>query len=679
MAKNKIYIDFEFNNTSEELLNLVSCSLQMNGEMRSWWLHKNPEGAESLKRFLLKHKKNIFVAFGASAEARAFLSLGIDPIEFKWIDIRLEYLNLLNQNNIFSTGMHLVKSGKVKDLKSKSYGEVFTKEVMTNLVGCCYKFLDIVIDSEEKDRMRDLIISAPETFTEKEREDIMAYCESDVIYLREILSKMATYYKDNLSPIEYASVVKGIILRGEFAARTSLITKKGYPLDVESCQNLSDNAPRVIKKTAESIIEDFPDRKDMFFWDKKQDKYILKQIFKEYLKEDIGEEKLAKFKINPKTTKGVESISLGLRELEKHYPWKHDYPQDIFIARFMEYRTIASNLKSFKSDREAEIEERKDKLKKKKVRTIFRATGSDSRTRHYHNIFGTQTSRSMPPTTEFLFGKSAWLRSLCVPKKGKCIVTVDYSSQEFYICGLLSKDENMIRAYESGDPYLAFAILANAAPSDATKKSHGVVRNLFKSTVLGISYGMGAESLAAKLTNDTGTFVSEEEAEDLIEQFEDAFPEFEEYGDITLDSYSDYNKLILPDGWVMWGDNNNERSIKNFPVQGMGATVLRKAVELVQKAGLDIVFTLHDAIYIECDSKDKEQAIDILTRAMKEAFQFFFKRKTHIRTDAEIWSPDFEVGNGETKEKNHYSQKNIYIDGRSAKVYDKYSMYFNKQ
>jgi hypothetical protein len=42
----------------------------------------------------------------------------------------------------------------------------------------------------------------------------------------------------------------------------------------------------------------------------------------------------------------------------------------------------------------------------------------------------------------------------------------------------------MLAAYESGDPYLAFAKQAGAVPHDATKQSHPAQRELFKACVL---------------------------------------------------------------------------------------------------------------------------------------------------------------------------------------------------
>ena len=62
----------------------------------------------------------------------------------------------------------------------------------------------------------------------------------------------------------------------------------------------------------------------------------------------------------------------------------------------------------------------------------------------------------------------------------------------------------MMNAYHSGDPYLAFAKQAGAAPADATKATHKAVREQFKACVLAVQYGMGGEALAQRIGVRTG-------------------------------------------------------------------------------------------------------------------------------------------------------------------------------
>ena len=123
--------------------------------------------------------------------------------------------------------------------------------------------------------------------------------------------------------------------------------------------------------------------------------------------------------------------------------------------------------------------------------------GKDGRNRTMLSAFRARTGRNQPSNTKFIFGPSVWLRGLIQPPPGYGIAYIDWQQQEFGIAAALSGDPLMMDAYRSGDPYLAFAKQAGAAPSDATKATHKAIRDQFKSTVLAVQYGMGADALGA--------------------------------------------------------------------------------------------------------------------------------------------------------------------------------------
>ena len=107
--------------------------------------------------------------------------------------------------------------------------------------------------------------------------------------------------------------------------------------------------------------------------------------------------------------------------------------------------------------------------------------GKDGRNRTMLSAFRARTGRNQPSNTEFIFGPSVWLRGLIQPPPGYGIAYIDWAQQEFGIAAALSGDPLMMDAYRSGDPYLAFAKQAGAAPPDATKATHKAVRDQFKS------------------------------------------------------------------------------------------------------------------------------------------------------------------------------------------------------
>jgi DNA polymerase-1 len=110
------------------------------------------------------------------------------------------------------------------------------------------------------------------------------------------------------------------------------------------------------------------------------------------------------------------------------------------------------------------------------------AVGRDGRNRTMISAFRARTGRNQPSNAKFIFGPSVWLRGLIQPPPGYGIAYLDWQQQEFGIAAALSRDPLMKDAYRSGDPYLAFAKQAGAAPADATKKTHKSIRDQFKST-----------------------------------------------------------------------------------------------------------------------------------------------------------------------------------------------------
>jgi len=240
--------------------------------------------------------------------------------------------------------------------------------------------------------------------------------------------------------------------------------------------------------------------------------------------------------------------------------------------------------------------------------------GDDGRNRCLLSPFRSRTGRNQPSNSKFIFGPSVWLRGLIRPQPGWGLAYVDWKQQEFGIAAALSGDTAMMEAYRSGDPYLAFAIQAGAAPKTATKETHEAEREQFKQCVLAVQYGMGEASLASRINQPVAR------ARQLLELHRRTYRTFWKWSDGAVDEAVLNGRLWAGFGWqIHTRDEINDRSLRNFPMQANGAEMLRIASILLTEAGIRVCAPVHDALLIEAPLSDLDQAIATTQSLMQEA------------------------------------------------------------
>lgn len=677
-----IPIDFEYRGTNEFKLDLICCSMEVNGQIKEFWLYGDDREKKRLKEYILTLRDSgyIFVCWNVIAEGQAFLSLGINPIKCKWIDLQIEWKMSINHNHKFMYGKQYM-DGRIITTHPPSYGAdktVNNAKAKTNLATGVYKLLGEIIDTEHKDKMRDICINGTSQQLADNEEAIQAYCTSDIKYLKPMWKTMGQFvdnyfvsreivFRDKDGNIEndLRPTIEEVLYRGECGARTAYMQALGYPVDFEATKKFANSVKGMLKELCEDINSQFED--PFFYWNKREDRYSFSTVkVKKWISESEYKDKW--MRTEPTSTKPNGDYSLKLDAWEKHFSYSHDYPRDFLPAQVLRYLKTRRSLNGFLP--------KSDNAKSKE--TIFDSIGHDHRCRAYLNPYGSQSARFQPRATSFIPLKAAWMRSLILPKKNRAIAGIDYASQEFLISAHMSKDKAMIEAYRSGDVYLYFAKLADAVPWEGRKEDYKEMRDLFKSTTLGISYSMGPGALAKKLTMDTGRKVDIKEAKTLIKKFENAFPKYAEFVRSVRHTYSLLGYYKLEDGWFMYGDNNNERSISNLPVQGMGSCILRKAIELCQEKGLKVIYPLHDALYIEYDSHNFD-TLDTFASCMRKAFGFFFDNASEvekdIRLDCDTWSLDYEDSTFVTEKGLTCKVQKRYVDGRSINEFNRFKKY----
>ena len=469
---------------------------------------------------------SLCVAYFASAEIDCFLSLGW-PIPANLLDLYVEFRNLTNG-------------------KPPAFG--------SGLLGAMQYFGLPFLESDQKTAMRDLILArGPWSVTEQE--NILEYCESDVIALSKLLPKMLPHIH-----------IPRALLRGNYMKAVSAMQNTGVPIDKETLRIF------------------------LVYWERIQD-HLIADIDQAYgvfdgrtFKRERWEDYLT---INSIPWPRLESGALDLsdnafRQQSKIYPC---------IAPMRELRASLSELR----------------LNGLKV-------GDDNRNRCLLSPFRARTGRNQPSNTGFIFGPSVWLRGLIKPDPGYGLAYIDWSQQEFGIAAALSGDEVMKQAYLSGDPYLAFAKQAGAVPQNATKSTHKAEREQFKQCVLAVQYGMGEESLAAKINQPVAR------ARQLLSLHKQTYKPFWRWSDSAVDEALLNGRLWSVFDWQILVDQNiNARSLRNFPMQANGAEMLRIACILLVEAGIRVCAPVHDALLIEAPLDQLDETVARAQALMRKA------------------------------------------------------------
>ena len=268
--------------------------------------------------------------------------------------------------------------------------------------------------------------------------------------------------------------------------------------------------------------------------------------------------------------------------------------------------------------------------------------GADGRLRCMLSPFASDTGRNQPSNSRFIFGASAWMRSVIAAPKGKVLAYVDYSSEEVGVAAILAGDEALLRDYKSGDPYMAFAVRAGAAPEGATKETHPSERATYKVAMLSLQYGIGAEALAQNLGSSFPT------ARRLISAHQSAYPNFWRWRTAVVDDVTCGGTVSTRYGWQRKAKpKDSANSIANFPVQAAGGEILRAAIIALVEAGYRVVAPVHDALLVEMDEENWQSTLAEIRRLMSRAAEVVTGGLS-IPTDAELVFPgeNYQDGRG---------------------------------
>lgn len=403
-----------------------------------------------------------------------------------------------------------------------------------SLIGALQYFGIPATESAHKSEMRALAFRGG-PYTPQEKSDLLGYCAADVEMTEKLLAAM-------LGAIDRPRA----LLRGQFCIPLAEMESHGSPVDYAVLRDLRDYWEPIKAELVRVMDAEFQVFENGSFKEDRFVQYLLKNQIRWPLHET------GRLKLDDNTFKDMSRA----------------YPQ------LKPLRTLRDSLA--------------------KLRLSALEVGLDGRNRCILSPFGATTSRNTPSSKRFIFGWPKWARGLIQPRPGRAIAYLDYAQQEFGVAAALSGDPNMLDAYSSGDPYLAFAIKAGAVPSDATKYTHPADRAQYKQCVLAVQYGMGADSLALRISQPVIR------ARQLLEQHRRVYRRFWEWSDEVFNGAVASNQLRTLYGWqLQLKPDLNPRSVRNFPMQATSAEMLRVACILIHERGVQLCAPVHDAILIE--------------------------------------------------------------------------------
>jgi DNA polymerase I len=223
--------------------------------------------------------------------------------------------------------------------------------------------------------------------------------------------------------------------------------------------------------------------------------------------------------------------------------------------------------------------------------------------KHYYNTspFRSVTGRNQP--RNFIFCGPKWFRFLIVPEsQDHILVYVDFIAQEIGIAAALSGDSAMRAMYEQADAHIAFAILAGAAPPEATKDSHQLIRKQYKTVNLGVLYGQSEFGISARLG------IPKSRAQEMLVQHHDLFPDYWTWSDSVVQAAFDRGEMRTPCGWgSRVPSSSNVRTWMNFPIQATGADIMRLVVTYLDRQSVDILAPVHDGFLLSCRRDQLEE------------------------------------------------------------------------
>lgn len=307
--------------------------------------------------------------------------------------------------------------------------------------------------------------------------------------------------------------------------------------------------------------------------------------------------------------------------------WKLPKPRKSFTDR----KELSDLLKKIKDPMKADTVRKlidfrlQTKVLQTYVNGLLDRMQEDERIRSNFSLMGTVTGRlsSSNPNIQNIPGRHGVLiRNAFIASPGYVFIEADFNQLELRVATALSNEEAWVKEFKSGRDVhkMVAAAMLKKSYDDVTEFE----RRIAKTVDFGILYGRGAKSLMEgqelKHLPEGTEWWNLEEAERFQREFMEMFPSIKKWMDETK-SFAMTNHYVealsgrrrrFP--YIDRNAHEVRRQAGNMPIQSTASDIcLMGLIDLHKELpdGAYVLFSVHDAIYLECEKP-------LLKRVMKQ-------------------------------------------------------------
>ncbi len=237
------------------------------------------------------------------------------------------------------------------------------------------------------------------------------------------------------------------------------------------------------------------------------------------------------------------------------------------------------------------------------------------------------------------------VRRAFIAPKGSVLMSADYSQVELRILAHVSKDPNLLKAFEDGEDIHAStaATLFNVPLSEVTPQ----MRRLGKTINFGVAYGISDWGVAGR------TELSLEESRKLITNYYAKYPRVRDYLERTkamarekgyveslLGRRRYFPELASGRKLPIGVRNQAEREAINMPIQATAADIIKIAMvrlhEALQtkKIKSRMILQVHDELVLEVPDKEVDELVSLVHDIMASAYKLAAPLEVEVKIGA---------------------------------------------